>query len=726
MRIASLGCMATRYYALPFAVLAGSLLGSSAAGAQTAAVVGSVCDAETGQAIAGATVLLNGTPLSTVTGADGRFVIEGIEAGQYTLRAVAMGFSADSLFHVVLAAGERRDLTLRLQRVPLMLHEIVVTASRVVERSEESAVSVAALPSREVVRRNVTTIDDALVYVPGVTFNGSEQLDIRGAAGFARGVGSRVLMLLDGHPILSGDGGEIDFGSVPLLDLDRTEIVKGAYSAIYGSSAVGGVVNMVTNPVGTGPETVFRAHAEAYTYKPEYRWAGETQEAFGFGVQHSRRFGSVGGRLFLGYENTDGFTENGESSRWLGRVKIASAPANSHPWDAYAVFTRDRSGEFFTWRSADEPYRVAPNEVGDHTVDNKLFSGATITPVARAATLFRLSPYFNVNTLQNHFSDNSDWHRAVKPGMLAQFSWYPSQGHALTVGTDGAYTWVNSNFLGDPGILDLAVFAQDEFPVARNLKSSLGVRLDHHKADVGGSEWAVSPKAGMALRLASRATLRMSVGCGYRAPSAIEQFVSTQQFGFRVVPNPALRGEQAWSGEIGTTVTALNRVRIDGALFGSVYRDLIGPAPAPGQPFVFQFQNVSRARVAGVDLGINAQVILDRLELQATYLFLDTEDRDANKPLPYRSRHNVTGTINVFGGLVGLDTRYRSRVEEVLGYPIDPRSDVIVVDLRLGYRAVGVLWQLKVANLLNRFYVDVQERNPGAPRSIAITALHGL
>ncbi len=726
MRIASLRGMATRYFTLPFAVLAGLVLCIGVAGAQTSAVVGTVRDAETGKPIAGATVLLTGTPLSAIASADGRFAIEGLQGGRYTLRAVAIGFSADGLFHIELAAGERRDLTLRLERIPLMLQEVVVTASRVVERSEESAVSVAALPSHEVVRRNVTTIDKALVYVPGVTFNGSEQLDIRGAAGFARGVGSRVLMLLDGHPILSGDGGEIDFASIPLLDLDRAEIVKGAYSAIYGSSAVGGVVNMVTNPVGMGPETVFRAHAEAYTFKPEYKWAGETQEAFGFGVQHSRRIGSIGGRFFLGYESTDGFTENGESDRWLGRVKVASGPTSSHPWDAYAVFTRDRSGEFFTWRSADEPYRVSPNEVGDHTVDNKLLTGATITPLARTTTLVRLSPYFNVNTLQNRFSDNSDWHRAVKPGMLAQLSWYPSQGHAVTLGTDGAYTWVNSNFLGNPRILDLAVFAQDEFPVTRNLKGSVGVRLDHHKSDVGESEWAVSPKAGVALRVAPRATLRMSVGGGYRAPSAIEQFVSTQQFGFRVVPNPALRGEQAWSGEIGTTVTVVNRVRIDGALFGSVYHDLIGPAPAPGQPFVFQFQNVSRARVAGVDLGINAQVIPDRLELQATYLFLDTEDRDANKPLPYRSRHNVTGTINVFGGLAGLDTRYRSRVEEVLGYPVDPRSDVIVLDLRVGYRAVGVLWQLKVANLFNRFYVDVQERNPGAPRSIAITALHGI
>jgi hypothetical protein len=86
----------------------------------------------------------------------------------------------------------------------------------------------------------------------------------------------------------------------------------------------------------------------------------------------------------------------------------------------------------------------------------------------------------------------------------------------------------------------------------------------------------------------------------------------------------------------------------------------------------------------------------------------------------------VTGTVNLLGGLAGVDARYRSRVQEVLGYPFDPRSAITIVDVRLGYRLAGILWQLKLANLFNRFYVDVQERNPGAPRSISITALHGM
>jgi outer membrane receptor for ferrienterochelin and colicins len=711
---------------LPGVVLAALVCGGAAASAQTAAIAGTVQDAETGVPVVGATVLLSGTPFSASTDERGEFTVERLAAGRYTLHVVAIGYSADSVSAIRLAEGERRTVTVVLHRVPLMLQDIVVTASRTAERSDESTVSVSALPARDIIQRNVTTLDQALVYVPGVTFNGEDQLDIRGAAGMSRGVGSRVLMLLDGHPILSGDGGEIDFGSIPLLDLSRAEVVKGAYSAAYGSNALGGVVNLITKPVGLSPETVVRVRGETYNYPSQYKWADGRQGAFGVGVQHSRRLGSVGARVYVGYDNTDGFAENGESQRWLGRLKLEASPAAPHPWDLYAVAIRERAGESFVWRSPDQPYLVPTDAVGDYTVFRQVLTGATVTPFARGATLVRLSPYFNINTITNYFHDNDDWHTAVKPGMLAQLSWYQGPHHALTAGLDGARTWVRSNFLGQPKILDMAAFAQDEMQLTPALKASLGMRLDHHAVDSSSVEWTLSPKVGAAVRVAPRATIRASIGAGYRAPSAIEQFVSSIQFGFHVVPNLALRGEHAWSGELGTTVTLLDQVRLDAAFFGSVYRDLIGPGPAPGQPFVFQFQNISRARIVGADVGFDAQIIPKRLELQGSYMYLDTQDRDTGNPLPYRSRHNVTGTLTAFEGLAGIDLRYRSRVEQVLAYPLDQRGNVTVVDLRFGYRVLGMLWQLKVANLFNQFYVDVQERRAGAPRSFAVTAMHGL
>jgi outer membrane receptor protein involved in Fe transport len=696
------------------------------AAAQTGVVSGVVKDAETGAPIAGATVMLRGTPLVASSAADGRFILSQLDAGTYFVYVAAIGYGADSVPGVTLAAGERKDVALALHRSPLELQEIVVTSSRSAELADESTVSVATLPVQNIIQRNVQRLDQALVYVPGITFNGNDQLDIRGASGIARGVGSRVLMLLDGHPILSANGGEINFSNLPMLDLRSTEIVKGAYSATYGSNALGGVVNLITAPIGEQPQTAVRISAGAYDYTPDYEWTSSTQGFASLGAQHARRIGSVGLRAYAGYEGTDGYTENGGASTIVGRLKAQSSAESAHPWDAYAIFSRERDEDFFVWDDADAPYRPPAQYANDYSVAYTVLSGATITPMARSRTLLKLSPYFNFSSNQNYFAENQDWQRAYKPGIIAAFNWFATEKQSLTLGGDLANTWTESNFLGSPTILDASVFAQDEIQATNGIKVNAGLRLDHHKASTTDAEWALSPKLGASFRVAPRVSLRASVGAGYRAPSPIEQFVSTIQSGYQVVPNPELTGERAWSGEVGATATLFNRVRVDGAVFGSYYDDLIAPGPAPGQPFVFQFQNVSRARVFGLDLGVNSYLVPNWLEAQLTYLYLNSEDLDTGKELPYRSPHNLTATLNIWRQRIGVDLRYRSRIPEVLAYPLDPRGDMTVVDLRAAYNFFNVTWQMKLGNVFNSFYVDVQERIPSAPRSLTLTAVYGI
>ena len=700
-------------------------LGASAA-AQSGAISGVVEDVETGAPIAGATVLLRATPLATSAAADGRFVLSRLDAGTYVVYVAAIGFAADSVPGVVLADGERRDVALALHRSPLELQEIVVTSSRSAELADEATVSVATLPVQSILQRNVQRLDQALVYVPGITFNGNDQLDIRGASGIAKGVGSRVLMLLDGHPILSANGGEINFSNLPMLDLRGTEIVKGAYSATYGSNALGGVVNLITASIGEQPQTALRVSAGAYDYSSDYEWTSNTQGFASLGVQHARRIGSVGFRAYAGYEGTDGYTENGGASTIVGRLKAQSSADAAHPWDAYAIFSREHEEDFFVWDDPDAPYRPPPQYADDYSVAYSVLTGATITPMARSRTLLKLSPYFNYSSNQNHFSENQDWQRAYKPGMIAALNWFATETQSVTLGGDLGHTWTESSFLGSPTVLDAAVFAQDEIQLADGIKVNTGLRLDHHKASTTDAEWALSPKFGASFRVAPRVSLRASVGAGFRAPSPIEQFVSTIQSGYQVVPNPELTGERAWSGEVGATATLFNRARVDGALFGSYYDDLIAPGPAPGQPFVFQFQNVSRARVVGFDLGVNSYLIPNWLEAQLTYLYLNSKDLDTDKALPYRSPHNLTATVNIWRQRFGVDLRYRSRIPEVLAYPLDPRGDMTVVDFRAAYNFFNVTWQMKLGNVFNTFFVDVQERIPSAPRSLTLTAVYGI
>ncbi|HEU4587767.1 MAG TPA: TonB-dependent receptor [Gemmatimonadales bacterium] len=685
------------------------------------AIAGEVRDQATGAGIEDARIELPAARRPSATGPGGRFLIPDLAPGRYLLRIAALGYAPDTAT-VTVAAGDTARLVVSVRAAAAALPGIVVTASRKPERVEDAPASVAVLSQDEIIKRNVNTLEGALPFVPGVTFNGPGQMDIRGSTASAGGVGSRVLTLIDGHPALSGDGSEIIFEALPLLDIDQVEVVKGAASALYGSNALGGVMNLVTTPIDSAPASVVRAHYGVYQIPPQYRFTDQSLSAQGLMLQHSRRIGAVGARLALARETSDGFQQNGQYSRWFLRAKASSLPNARHPWDGYAIWSRNDAGDFLAWRSAAEPFEVQAGALGDRSVYDFLLSGATVTPIARPTTQLRLSPYVNYNSNQNYFTDNQDYHRATRIGTAAELYLLPGTRHELLLGTDDAYTLVSSNFLGTPRIVDAAVFAQDEIELGRTLKLSLGARLDHHSSNESESELAFNPKAALVYRRSSRLSFRTSLARGYRAPSAIEQFVSSTQFGFRVVPNPSLHGEYAWSAELGVAAQPVAGMRVDATLFQSDYHDLISPAAAPGQFFVFQFQNVTRARVRGLDLGLRADIVRNVLGVQASYLYLDSEDLFTHLALPYRSRHNVTGTVTLLRGLVGLDVRWRSRIEQVLAFPLDPRGDITVVDLRLAYRALGTVFQAKVGNLFQAVYPDVQERVPGAPRSVMLTA----
>ena len=360
-------------------------------------------------------------------------------------------------------------------------------------------------------------------------------------------------------------------------------------------------------------------------------------------------------------------------------------------------------------------------------------TGATVLPMVRAHTLVQVNPYVNFDSQRNQAPDTSssaapgavieNYHDAVKIGSSATLIFTPGNSRVLTTGIDGGYTHVTSNFLGGRNIGDVAGFAQYEFRPVGRLKLVAGARLDFHQAEGATGEVVPSPKLSAVISASPGATFRASIGRGYRAPSAIEQFVNTTQRGFHVIPNFDLLGEKAWSGELGVT-SSHGRFWLDASVFQNNYDDLIAPAAAG--LFTFQFQNISRARVRGLEAGLRVSVVRDYLDIQGSYLFLDSEDLDTGESLPYRSKHTATGTFNMFRNRVGVDVQFRSAPDVVLQYPFDEWNNVTLVDLRLSQRLFGAEFQFKVNNLFQVQYVDGQERYPGAPRNFMLTVLHGI
>lgn len=219
---------------------------TGAAAQQPATVYGTVRDSASGASIQGAQVGAGGGHVA-FTDVAGRYILTGLPAGTLVLSVRRLSYSpaADTL---VLTAGDSIRVDFVLAPRSVSLEPIVVTAGKRSQLLDQVVTSVAIVSDSAIARRAVTTVDEAVDKAPGVQMlNG--QINIRGSSGFMQGFGSRVLMLVDGVPANQGDRSGIYWDIVPMEDVERVEIVKGAGSSLYGSAALGGVVNLIMREI---------------------------------------------------------------------------------------------------------------------------------------------------------------------------------------------------------------------------------------------------------------------------------------------------------------------------------------------------------------------------------------------------------------------------------------------------------------------------------------------
>lgn len=495
--------------------------------------------------------------------------------------------------------------------------------------------------------------------------------------------------------------------------------MKGPASTLYGSAALGGVVNVIRRPVPETPETVVRAHVGVYDTPDEFEFTDGALSYQGIDVRHARRVGAVGTFVEVGRRTSDGYRQNGgfEQIIFDGGLVLPRSEGPAR-FELFVTGSSEEKERFFQWASEERPLEVETEAIGNRVRSDQWSVTGTVVPVANESILLKLRPGVYGADVRNDLHDGNAFHESVRWETAAELAVHGWEGHVLTAGVEGAITPVTSDILGEPEIYDAAAFVQDEVTLSEELSASAGLRVDFHSTDPGSSELRLNPRIGAVWSPSNRINWRASIGRGYRAPSPAEQFMSTTQSGFDVVPNLDLEGESSWSFEVGGSGPVRDWLWLDLGLFESRFDDLIEPAPVPGRLFTFQFRNVQEARVRGLDLSARLGFPDDLVGGRVNYLFLDADDTGRDMALPYRSRHQVTASIDL--GPAGIDFQHRSRVERVLVFPLDPREAITLLRVRAGFRLGGVEGQLRVGNLLQETYVDVQERNLGPSRSFQL------
>jgi iron complex outermembrane receptor protein len=231
---------------------------SSVAAQQVGALRGKVSNKETGTPVSGAVVALRETSYRAQTGDKGTFVLSGIREGEYTFAATAIGM-APSTARVTIRAGATTELEIAMTPAPTNLRDVVVTASKTETEVRDVPAAVSLLSGAEIIQSGATNFTEAIKTVPGVSMGSFGEnfnsIQLRGLPRFGN-ENEAVLVLLDGVPQTDARN-SAQLLTLPIENIDHVEVVKGPNSALYGRTAIGGVVNIITEEPGA--EQHFRA-----------------------------------------------------------------------------------------------------------------------------------------------------------------------------------------------------------------------------------------------------------------------------------------------------------------------------------------------------------------------------------------------------------------------------------------------------------------------------------
>lgn len=692
-------------------------------------IAGKVTDAETKLPLSGANVTIRGTFIGTASDDAGEFRLLRIAPGTYTVVVSMLGYHRVAVDEVKVNAGEESRIDVALKPTIIQTEQIVVTASRREQSLQEVPVSISTVTAQTLVDRNSITLDDALRYVPGVNFT-QDQVNIRGSSGYSRGVGSRVLLLLDGAPYLTGDTGEISWEVIPVHQIERIEVVKGAGSALYGSSALGGVINVITKEATEGSEFRFRLFSGMYD-NPRYKeWKWSPKRRFNSGIlgTYGSRSGPLSYIVSLGRTVDESYRENDAYHRWNFYSKTKYDLSTYRSLSLSTNYLTRTHGNFFWWKSRREALRPDDEQRNGKVASNR----GNVTATYKEFLSDKLFYTVRFQYFGNFWRDDSLGRvNNVSASHLfhadAVATYELGTENFLTIGGSANYDVVHSNLFEVLGIKKAApkgaggaLYVQDELRYGRAARLTVGLRYDNQKVSALAASSEISPKLGFTYNLSDATTVRASYGAGFRYPSIAEIFTETSVGIAALRPNLNIRSERSQSYEVGGTHRFGEFVVFDAALFhtelqnlieAGIYRDSVG--------YFVTFDNVVKARIDGGEIGLKTYWFGGAIWTDLGYTYIWARDQLRKTALKFRPRHLLHTSVGATAELfrAAMDFRYISRPETIdenlAGFVThyDARVSIKVVDLRASYMLsdFGLPMQvgLNIRNIFNYHYVEV-------------------
>ena len=604
-------------------------------------VKGLVHDAD-GQVLLGATVIYR-SDISKGTIADENGAYElSVPSGNCKLICRYTGMKSDTI-SFRLKENEIKEVNFTLYSYIKEFQQVDVKVGKFDKPIEEQTVSMIVLKPELIENKNTRSIETALDQTPGLNILDGEP-QIRGGSGFTFGVGSKVAVIVDDMPMLSGDAGRPEWGFIPVENISQIEVIKGAASVLSGSSALSGSINIRTAYPSAKPKTKINVYSGIYSRPsdPHANWSLQAPIIVGANFLHSQMFGNldvvIGGNInydhgYIGPPITDSlvatvfpdtitnFSENdlvSKRARVNFNVRYRSKKIKGLNYGMNGNFMKMHTNMPLAWlNDSSGLFRAYPGAI--FLQDQFIFN---LDPFVNLFTQSNGKHYLRGRILRadNEMSANQSNKATTYYGdYMFKKKYKEFKNLEFVGGLTSTYTNSFANIYigsGTPNnrIFNVSAYSQMETKLKNILNLSVGGRLEYFQ--LNDSITALKPifRAGSSLKIYQETYLRASYGQGYRFPTITERFIRTGVGNFGVFPNQNLLPESSWNAEIGIK----QGVKIGGiygyldfAGFWQEYQNTIEymfgiwneltNVQAMGSSAGFMFLNTGDSRVVGID-----------------------------------------------------------------------------------------------------------------------------
>jgi len=551
---------------------------------------GVVKEKSSGRPLSDVNVILAGTDMGAATDAEGVFLIKAIPQGAYTLQVSAIGFEEVRL---AVSVPQSEPLEINLEETFFQMGSVVVTGTRSGRIHQNAPIATEVISRHEIDQSGALDLGELLDQRSGVSVSTSVE---GGTIVNILGMDSKyVLILVDGQPVIGKFNNRNALDQISTAIIDKVEIIKGPSSSLYGSEAMGGVINVITRrKISARPLSLkLRYTSGDRSFNPFVRDRGKYDLRLNyfnqwkvFNLQFDFDYLAANVDKTIQYIDIDQYDRvsfgNTIEWKWSDRQKFK--------WNT-THFVNQEASETILMNTETKIIR------------NTNFLEYQLTPFHN----WQIKSLFRWDRYQRDYTQNRPWGALVKAEHTTEEQQELEVNSLFTVGKSSLNVgaeYSRDQFFSDRvagglrSLPSLGIYGQLEYSLTSHITLVNGLRWDDNQE----IDPVLSPRIAAMMEFADRWKFRYSWGQGFRMPSFMDRYINWnhQQFGYEIIGNPNLKPETSAGTSVGFEYYHQGEYLVSLTLYRNLFRQMIVDyLISPGK---FTYVNVDRVRYMGIEI----------------------------------------------------------------------------------------------------------------------------